>query len=329
MKKIFVTRPIQPIGLDILRKEGYRVVVRKKKTVPSKKELQFAVREYDALLSLLTDHIDAGVLQAAGTQLKIISNFAVGYDNIDITAAQKKGIVVANTPCEEVSDAVADHTIALIFALERKIVAADAFMRKGGYRLWDPMIFVGEGITGKTVGLLGLGRIGKSVAQRLEEGFKTPILYHDVRRDEVFEKKFNAVYMEQQELLARADIVSLHLPLLPSTHHMINAKALRAMKKGALLINTSRGAIVEEHAVRLALEKGALGGFATDVYECEPLVACAVSDRRAMSKSETCVFTPHIASATATARNAMSRIAAQNIIDVFQGRPPKNAVPTP
>ncbi len=329
MKKIFVTRPIQPIGLDMLRKEGYRVVVRKKKTVPSKKELQSAVREYDALLCLLTDRIDVDVLRAAGGQLKIISNFAVGYDNIDVAIAQKKGIVIANTPCEEVSDAVADHTIALIFALERKIVASDTFMRKGSYKCWDPMIFVGEGITGKTVGLLGLGRIGKSVAQRLEEGFKTPILYHDIRRDEAFEKKFNAVYREPQELLAQADIVSLHVPLLPSTRHMINSKALRTMKKGALLINTARGAIVDQHAIVMALKKGMLGGFATDVYECEPSVACVVSDRRAMLKSGKCVFTPHIASATSTARNAMSRIAAQNIIDVFQGRPPQSAVQAP
>ncbi|MEK7649092.1 MAG: D-glycerate dehydrogenase [Patescibacteria group bacterium] len=326
MKKIFVTRPIQSTGIEMLRNEGYRVVVRNKKTVPSKKELQAAVASYDALLCLLTDHIDKDVIRAAGAQLVVISNFAVGYDNIDIASAKKRGIVVANTPCDEVSDAVADHTIALIFALERRIVAADTFVRKGKYACWDPMIFVGEGITGKTVGLLGLGRIGKSVAQRLEEGFKTRILYHDVRRDEVFEKKYNAVFVEQEELLKKSDIVSLHVPLLPSTRHLINTKALRAMKKGALLVNTSRGAIVDQHAVLTALAKGWLGGFATDVYECEPSLACLARDARAFLKNDRCVFTPHIASATLAARTAMSRIAAQNIIDVFHNRRPPTAV---
>ena len=326
MKKIFITRLIPKNGIEMLQKAGYGVTVRTKKTAPSSDELHTAVKKYDGLLTLLTDTIDKKILASAGAQLKVISNYAVGYDNIDVSAAARRGIVVANTPCDEVSDAVADHTIALMFALERKIVSADQFMRAGKYTLWDPMIFIGEGITGKIVGLLGLGRIGKSVAARLEEGFKTPILYHDIRRDEAFEKKYNAAFVPQEELLRRSDIVSLHMPLLPSTRHLINAKALRLMRQNALLINTARGGIVDQHAVISALQKNALGGYATDVYECEPGLACMALDRRAFLKSDRCVFTPHIASATRAARDAMSRIAAQNIIDVFNGKKPTHAV---
>lgn len=326
MKHIFITRPVPEPAGAMLAKEGFHITVRKKKTAPSQKELIDAVKKYDAVLSLLTDVFDTTVVSAAGPQLKIISNYAVGYDNIDVEMAAKRGVVVANTPCDEVSDAVADHTIALMFALERKIVSADLFMRQGKYKLWDPMIFIGDGITGKTVGLLGLGRIGKSVASRLEEGFGTPVLYHDVRRDEVFEKRYKAVYVSQEELLRKSDIISLHVPLLPSTKHLINAKTLRLMKKTALLINTSRGGIIDQHAIAVALKRNALGGYATDVYECEPRLACLAADSRYFLKSDRCIFTPHIASATLAAREAMSRIAAQNIIDVFKGKKPKNAV---
>lgn len=326
MKHVFITRPIPEPALAMLAKEGFHVIVRKKKTVPSKSELLSAVKKYDALLTLLTDTIDAKLLASAGRQLKVISNYAVGFDNIDVAAASKRGIVVANTPCEEVSDAVADHTIALIFALERKIVSADRFMRGGKYKLWDPTIFIGEGITGKTIGLLGLGRIGKSVAARLEEGFKMHVLYYDIRRDTTFEKTYKAVYTSQEELLRESDIVSLHVPLLPSTRHLINAKALRLMKNSALLINTSRGGVVDQHAVAFALKRNALGGYATDVYDCEPHLACAAADRRFFAASGACVFTPHIASATHAAREAMSGIAAQNIIDVFNGKKPAHAI---
>ncbi len=326
MKKVFITRPIPQIGIEMLKEARCSVVVRKKKTAPSQQELIDAVKKYDAILSLLTDPFDKKVLTSTGAQLKVISNYAVGYDNIDVAVATEKGIVVANTPCEEVSDAVADHTIALIFALERKIVSADAFMRKGKYLLWDPMIFIGEGITGKTVGLLGLGRIGKGVATRLTHGFKTPILYHDIQRDEAFENRYKAVYTSKEDLLRYSDIISLHVPLLPSTRHLINTRALRGMKKNAILINTARGPIVDERAIAYALKKGTLGGYATDVYECEPRLTCHATDKRYFQKSDRCIFTPHIASATRVARDAMSRMAAQNIIDVFEGKKPVNAV---
>lgn len=326
LKKVFVTRPIPGQGITMLKKEKFHVIVRNKKTAPTKKELITAAKKYNAILTLLTDAVDRSVIASATPQLKAISNYAVGYDNIDVEAATRRGIVVANTPCDEVSDAVADHTIALIFALERKIVSADRFMRSGKYALWDPTIFIGEGITRETIGLLGLGRIGKSVAARLRDGFGMPILYHDVRRDEAFETKYKATYVSQEELLRRSDIISLHVPLLPSTRHLVNAKALRLMKKTALLINTARGPIVDQHAVATALKRNALGGYATDVYECEPRLACNRTDEKLLAKSDRCIFTPHIASATRAARDAMSRIAAQNIIDVFNGKKPQNAV---
>lgn len=326
MKKVFVTRPIDKTGIALLKKAGCKVTMRAKSTAPSRAELMKAMRSYDALLCLLTDRIDAPLLAQATPQLKVISNYAVGFDNIDVADANKKGIIIANTPCEEVSDAVADHTIALIFALERKIVAADRFMRSGKYHIWTPTIFVGEGLTGKTVGLIGLGRIGKSVAERLREGFKVNVLYHDVVRDQEFEKKYGALFVSNDELLKKSDIVSLHVPLLPSTQHLINTRTLKRMKRGALLINTARGAIVDQHATRVAIETGRLGGYATDVYECEPSLACEKNDRSWYRSSDRVICTPHIASATVAARQAMARIAAQNIVDVFNGKQPEHKV---
>lgn len=326
MKKVFVTRPIEKSGIALLKKAGYRVTVRTKTSAPTRGELLKAMKSYDALLCLLTERIDASLLAHAGPQLKVISNYAVGFDNIDVATADKKGIIIANTPCAEVSDAVADHTIALIFALERKIVAADRFMRSGKYRIWTPTIFVGEGLSGKTIGLIGLGRIGKSVAVRLREGFKVNVLYHDVVRDSEFEKEYGALFVSNSELLNKSDIVSIHVPLLASTRHLINTAMLNKMKRGTLLVNTARGAIVDQHAIRAAIERGRLGGYATDVYECEPALACEKSDRAWYRNSEYIICTPHIASATLAARQAMARIAAQNIIDVFNGKQPEHKV---
>lgn len=320
--KVFITRPIPTIAIDMLKKAGHTVSMHRENEELSRKDLCKKVKGAHAILSLLTTHIDASVMDAAGPQLKVIANYAIGYDNIDCVAAKARNILVTNTPAPEIADAVADHTIALMLALSRKIVAADAFVRSGSYTIWDPNIFIGTDLSTVTVGLIGLGRIGKCVARHLVRGFDAKILYTDVVRDRSFEKEFGARFMTKDAILENADIVSLHVPLLPQTRHLINAAALRKMKKGALLINTARGPIVDQLALLRALQSGKIGGAALDVFECEPLFGCSIADTKAYQKLSNVIFTPHIGSATLRARTSMARLAAEAINAVFKGKKP-------
>ncbi len=326
-KRIYVTRPIPQIGIDMLKEKGYIVEVGKYKVPPTKKELiDFLKKQskkgitYDALLTLLTDGIDASVLKAAGTQLQIVSNYAVGYNNINLEDAQKNNVVVTNTP-GAFSDCIAEHTVAMIFALTTRLVEADSYVRKGKYKGWDPMIFIGSDLSKKTVGILGAGHIGERVAMHLGKGFEMNVLYYDVKRNETLEKNYGAVFCPTvEEVLQKSDVVSLHVPLLPSTHHLINSKTLALMKKDAILVNTARGPVVDEKALVTALRKGTIAGAALDVFEFEPKVS------KELIKLPNVVLTPHIASARTSARNEMATLAAQNIIDVFEGRDPKGKV---
>ncbi|MBI4272402.1 D-glycerate dehydrogenase [Candidatus Uhrbacteria bacterium] len=319
MQKVFVTRPISRVGIDILKNAGYKVTLQPKPINLSQKELLTRVKGYDALLTLLTNKIDAAIMDAAGPQLKVISNYAVGFDNIDIEAAKKRNIIVTNTALPEINESVAEHTFALILALAHRLVEADRFTRAGKYHGWDPQLFLGRDIAGLTLGLIGLGNIGKMVARRAS-AFAMNILYHDVRRDEEFEKSFSARHLFLEQLLSQSDIVSLHVPLLPSTRHLISTKQLRLMKKDALLINTARGPVVDETATLKALYQKKIGGFALDVYECEPAIDCNPRDRYELRKLSNVIMTPHTASATVRTRDAMSRLAAQNIIDALSGK---------
>lgn len=321
--KIFITRPIPKVGIDMLKKR-HTVSVQKERRNLSKKEMIAKVKgkNYDAILCLLTNRIDADVMDAAGPQLKVISNYAVGFDNIDVEATKKRKIVVTNTPSEEISMSVAEHTFTLMLALSRRIVEADRFARAGKYMGWDPDLLNGQDFYDKTIGLLGMGRIGKEVVKRARLGFGAKVLYYDLHRDIAFEKEYGAKYATQEKLLKTSDIVSLHVPLLPSTRHLISTKALRLMKKSALLINTARGPIVDEKAVLKSLYAKKLGGYALDVFECEPEIDCDPTDQYELKKLDTVIMTPHIASATTRARDAMSRLAAQNILDVLAGKTP-------
>jgi glyoxylate reductase len=249
----------------------------------------------------------------------------VGFDNIDIDAAKKRNIIVTNTPSPEISESVAEHTFALLLSLAHRIPEADRFTRAGKYHGWDPHLLLGRDIAGLVLGLVGLGRIGKMVA-RHASAFDMRVLYNDVNRDEEFEKKFSARFMPLQKLLSQSDIVSLHVPLLPSTRHLITTPQLRLMKKDALLINTARGPIVDEKAVLKALYQKKLGGFALDVYECEPAIDCDHTDQYELRKLSNVIMTPHTASATVRTRDAMARLAASNIIDVLAGQTPAAAV---
>lgn len=318
MAKVFVARPIPEVGVEML-KEKHEVVVNSENKVLSKEQLKEAVRGVDAILSLLTDKIDGEILESAGTQLKIVANYAVGYDNIDIEAAKKKNIMVSNTP-GVLTEAVAEHALALIFSAAKSIVEADKYTRSGKYTQWEPKGFLGPQLTGKKLAVIGLGRIGSMVAEVAHLGLKMNILYHDVKRNEEFESKVDAKFGELDEVLKEADVVSIHVPLLPETKHLINKEKLTLMKKSAILINTSRGPVVDEKALIEALSSKQIWAAGLDVFENEPELSPGLVELPNV------VITPHTASATIEARDAMSKIAAENILAALDGQTPLNLV---
>lgn len=327
MTKIFVTRDIPDEGLKMLqaRSDITLSVYGENKKIPEG-ILKRNVKGCDIILSLLTDRIDGSVMDAAGKQLKMIANYAVGFDNIDLQAAKERGIIVTNAAASEVSESVAEHAIALIFALAHRIVETDDFTRAGKYKGWGPKSFLGIDIKGKTLGIIGGGAIGTAIARRMHDGFDVKIVYNDIKRNEQLEKDFGAEFQEKEQLLRHADFVSLHVPLLPATHHLIGEAELKMMKKTAFLINTSRGPVVDEKALVVALTRGDIAGAGLDVYECEPLIDCDPTDTYELRKCANAILTPHTASATIEARQAMSRVAAENILAFLDGKTPPNAV---
>lgn len=329
MAKIFVTRKIPDQGIKILLDKGYEVKVYEEDNVISKENLIAELKKgYDALLCLLTDKIDAEVMDAGLPQLKIIANYAVGFDNLDIKAGKERNLMISNAPGPEISESVAEQTFALMLALARRIVEADKFARAGKYKGWAPMLFLGTDLHDKTLGIVGLGRIGFAVAQRAVKGFNMKVIYHDLKPNENFEKEFGGIYKEKlDDLLKEADFVSLHVPLLPSTQHLISDPQLASMKPTAFLINTSRGPIVDELALLKALRDKKIAGAGLDVFECEPSIDCVPSDHLELKSMDNVVLTPHTASASIETRQAMSRVAAQNIIEALEGRTPPNLVP--
>lgn len=321
MTSIYVTRKIPQAGLSPLQDKDYEIDINPEDRPLTSKELLTALRAkpYDGILSLLTDHIDAAVFEAAPS-VKVVSNYAVGYNNIDLVEAERRGVVVANTPGASTS-AVAEYTVALILALTHKLIDADQFVRDGKYKGWDPALFMGTELSGKTLGLLGAGRIGSSAATALAKGLGMKVEYYDVVRNESLEKEIGAVFRSSvEEVLKEADVVSIHVPLLPTTRHLLNAEHFAMMKPTAILINTSRGPVIDEAALAEALSRGAIAGAALDVFENEPAVTPA------LLTLPNVILTPHIASATDVARNTMAIMAAQNLIEFFEGREVKNMV---
>ncbi len=321
MPSVYITRKIPDAGPLLLREKGYEVEVSPHDRVLSKSELISVLhrKQYDAVLCLLTDVIDAEVFDAAPTA-KIFANYAVGFNNIDITAAKERGITIANTP-GVLTNTVAEHTFALIMALAHRVVEADHFTRAGKYMGWAPELLLGSDLAGMTLGVLGLGRIGSRVAHHGSRGFDMRVIYYDLARNEQFEKEYGAEYrFTPEDLLKEADIVSVHVPLLDSTRHLINAQSLALMKPTAYLVNTSRGPVVDEAALVEALKRRIIQGAALDVFENEPALA------QGLTELENVIVTPHIASATVRTRAAMSRLAAENIIAFFDGRTPPNVV---
>lgn len=309
-------------GLLALKKKGYGVDIYKKDRVIPRRELLKRVKGVDALLSLLTDSIDDAVLKAAGPQLKIVANYAVGFDNIDLPAAKARKIPVTNTPAPEVSESVSEHTLALMLGLAHRLVESDKYARAEKYKGWSPMLLLGHSLRGKTLGVVGLGRIGESVVQRAVEGFGMKAIYSDLKRDTRFEKKYKAKYKTLPALLKEADFVTLHVPLLKSTRHLISTKEFKMMKKTAFIVNTSRGPVVDEKALLHALKRGQIAGAGLDVYECEPAIDCDIRDNLELKNFDQVILTPHTASATTEARQAMSLLAAKNIIAALSGKKP-------
>ena len=318
MAKVFVTRQIPEAGIDMLKAKGYEVVVFPEDRSITREELKESVKGVDAILSLLTEKIDAEILDAAGPQLKIVANYAVGFDNLKLDDFKAKNIYASNTP-DVLTNTVAEHAFGLILSVAQRITEGDRFTRAGKYHGWEPMMLLGNDLYKKTLGILGLGRIGSRVAHHGAKGFDMSIVYYDVKRNEEFEKEYNAKFMATpEELLKEADFVSVHVPLLPTTKHLINAEKLKMMKPTAYLVNTSRGPVIDEAALVDALKNKVIRGAGLDVYENEPNLAPGLVEL------ENVILTPHTASATEETRAAMSEVAAKNIIAVFEGQVPPN-----
>ncbi|MEK7473560.1 MAG: D-glycerate dehydrogenase [Patescibacteria group bacterium] len=320
--RVLITRPIPDEGILLLRKAKHALDLYEKDEIMPRKELLKRVKGVDALLSLLNDRIDEEVFRAAGPKLKIVANYAVGFDNIDLKAAKARNVIVTNTPAPEVSETVAEHTFALMMTLAHRITESNAYARAEKYKGWGPNLLLGTDVYGKTLGIVGLGRIGEAVAERAVKGFKMKCVYADMKPNKEFEKEFGAKRLALDALLQVADFVTLHVPLLPSTRHLMSTEQFALMKKTAFVINTARGPIVDEKALLRALKTKRIAGAALDVFECEPEIDCDLTDKLELKAFPNVVLTPHTASATIEARQAMSRFAARNILAVLAGKAP-------
>ncbi|MEI8213783.1 MAG: D-glycerate dehydrogenase [Planctomycetota bacterium] len=313
MAKIFVTRRIPSSGLERLQTQ-FEVKVWERDDPPPREILLEQVRGCDALLTMLSDRVDGELMDAAGKQLRGIANFAVGYNNIDVTAATQRGIAVGNTP-GALTDATADIAVALMLAAGRCFRTAIQNVDQLGWRNWEPMQFLGQEFGGKTLGIVGMGRIGAAVAKRLHFGWDMKVVYTSRSTKPEMEALFGARRVSLDDLLTESDVVSLHTSLQPETRGLIGERELRLMKQSAILINTSRGEVIHQTALNGALLNGTIFAAGLDVTDPEPLPSDSPLRQR-----ENCVILPHIGSATHIARNRMSNIAAENIIAALSGR---------
>jgi glyoxylate reductase len=316
--RVFVARAIPDEGLDPVR-DACEVDLWTDELPPPRDELLRRVSGVDGLLSLLTDRVDDELLDAAGPQLKVVSNFAVGFDNIDVPALTARRIPAGNTP-GVLTETTADLAFALLMTAARRIPEGVEYVRAGSWRTWGPMLLMGVDVHGATLGIVGFGRIGREMARR-GRGFGMRILYHDVHpASPEDEAELGARRVEMDELLRESDFVSLHTNLTPETHHLIDADALRAMKSSAVLVNTSRGPVVDPDALTDALRNGDIFAAGLDVTDPEPLPA----DHPLVSLPN-CVVVPHIASASKVTRGKMAAMAAANLLAGVRGE----RLPTP
>jgi glyoxylate reductase len=307
-----------PEPVMVIVRERFRLVQEPLDTLPSPSALREGLCRSDAAIVTLGDRIDAETIHAA-TQLKTLANYAVGYNNIDLVAARECGLIVTNTP-DVLTDATADLTWALILATARRIVEGDALVRSGRWTGWSPTQLMGAEVSGKTLGIIGMGRIGQAVAQRAA-GFRMPVRYHSRQPSAASSLSREWEYRSLQELLSEADVVTIHAPLTPATHHLIGARELAWMRPTAFLINTARGPIIDEGALVDALKKGVIAGAGLDVYEQEPAIHAA------LAQLTQAVLLPHLGSATLHARVQMGLVCVNNIQAVLEGRPAPNQIP--
>lgn len=316
--KVVVTRKIPGNGIKMLQDTGYEVAVSPHDRALERQELLNFIQGADGVLCMLTDKVDQEFINAAGANLKIVANYAVGTDNLDLPALSSRSIVATNTS-DVLTEAVSEHTFALIMAIARRIVEAHKLAQSES-STFGPEVLLGTELKGKALGILGLGRIGSRVAE-MGKAMGMNVVYYDVKQNPDFEAKVGAGFKATpEELLSTSDVVSIHVPLLDSTRHLINAERLKIMKPTAYLVNTSRGPVVDETALAEALKNGVIKGAALDVGETEPKWTPSLSDLPNV------VLTPHIASATIEARSAMGELAAKNIIAVLSGQPPLTPV---
>lgn len=318
MAKILITRKVPGKALERLQ-DGNEVTVSPFDRVLTADEIVSMGKGADAIVTLLSDRWTGEIMDAIGPRLKIIANYAVGFDNVDVKAATDRGILVVNTPSDQVNESVAEFTWTLLLALSRRMTEGEAFAKKGAYHGWEPDIFLGRDIYEKTLGIVGMGRIGGRVAKRAK-GFNMHVLYYNRSQDARVEEETGAKFVQMDELLKNSDYVTVHLPLTEETRHFINADSLSKMKHGSYLINTARGPIVDEKALAVALRDGKLAGAALDVHENEPQM------NPELMQMENVILTPHIASATVEVREKMTEQTVDSVLKTLKSEKPENLV---
>lgn len=321
MFKVFVTRQIPENGIRILRDAGLDVEIWPQNNPIGKDELISKVREAHALVTMNSDLIDEEILEE-GKHLKIIANFLQGHDNLDIMAASKRGIALTYTP-DVVTDAKAEMLIALMMSLARHIPIAHQYVQDGLYKRWEPLLFRGMQLRGKTLGFIGMSQVAMRAAEIAVHGLGMKVVFYDEEKKKMPVK---AHQLSLEQVLAESDAISLHMPALPTTTKFISNEEFRMMKDGALLINTSRGVLVDESALVQNIRCGKVGGAALDVLKCEMLQMCEPADHAELKKLDNVILTPQIATATHEARNAMSEAIANDIILVASGKEPKHMI---
>ncbi len=320
--RVFVARRLPEEGLDLVR-SACELDLWDGDLPPPRDELLRRVAGVDGALTLLTDKVDDEFLDAAGPQLRVVSNYAVGFDNVDVAACARRGVRVGNTP-GVLTETTADLSWALLMAAARRLPEGDRFVRDGKWKTWGPLLLLGPDVHGATIGIVGFGRIGQAVARRAQ-GFGMEILYHDLEPlPSSVSEPLGATYLRLEELLPRADFVTLHVNLSPVTRHLINEKTLALMKPTAVLVNTSRGPVVDQVALADALRDGVIWSAGLDVTDPEPI---AMDDP--LVGMDNCLIVPHIASASRATRGRMAEMAAANLIAGVRGQPLPTEVPPP
>ena len=319
--KVLITRELPQPGINVLNIYSDRLELDYRKGAPlTTSELKKAIKDADAIIPVIPDQITAEIIEAAGKKLKVIATYSVGYDHIDVASATKNKIYVGNTP-GNLTEAVAEHAMALMMDVSRQTSASDRYCRKGKYEYWDPMIFIGPKITGKTLGIIGFGRIGQHLGRICRYGFNMNILYTDVMAHPEGESLLDAKKVDLDTLLENSDYISVNCNLTEETKGMIGEAEFKKMKPLAYIVNTARGPIINESALITALQENWIAGAGLDVFEEEPKISPD------LIKMDNVVLTPHIASATWEARIQMARMAAENVVDVLiNNKPPRYLV---